>query len=469
MNKLFEALQNARIPEPRENIDTFKMIRWGHNKRYWIRKFEGGYVFGDFVSGLSSHVFEKEYTGIKLQEVRKRMQETSLKLEEELQRSYEQCAKIARRIWDQANIIENNVLNLSLASMIESQAIRMKAQAIKMDSQDSQVKATASYQEAHDFSKNTIKNARHPYLLSKKVGSHGLREHKGNLIVPAYDQDGKLWTLQFISATGEKRFLAGGRKKGCFFTIGLLDNAAKIFICEGYATGATIYECTDKKPVVVAFDANGLKSVSQIISKKIPSAKIIICADNDCYHENNFNPGVEKAREAALSIGAQVVIPKFKDTTTHPTDFNDLYILEGREAVRAILENENLEQSDIPTGFVLSDEGLFCIDAKSGNTTRISNYIKVVAFTKSSNEIAKLIEFRDYKNEIRRTVVRPKMLSKDGDTIRVHLVSHGFVYSGTALSKRKLFEYISSSVPTKETILISRTGFSKMYTSALTV
>ena len=79
--------------------------------------------------------------------------------------------------------------------------------------------------------------------------------------------------------------------------------------------------CTDKKPVVVAFDANGLKSVSEIISKKVPNAKIIICADNDCYHENNFNPGVEKAREAALSIGAQVVIPKFKDTSTHPTGF----------------------------------------------------------------------------------------------------------------------------------------------------
>lgn len=122
------------------------------------------------------------------------------------------------------------------------------------------------------------------------------------------------------------------------------------------------------------------------------------------------------------------------------------------------LKKEGEAEEKIPNGFTLSDEGLFCID-KKGNPTQISNYIKVIAFTRSSDGISKLAEFRDYKNDLRRTIVKPKMLSKDGDAIRVHLVSHGFVYSGTSLSKRKLFEYISSSVPKKETILLSRTGF----------
>lgn len=455
MNKLLEALRNAGIPEPRENIDTFKMVRWGRKKRYWLRKFDGGYVFGDFVTGLSSHIFDKEYTGVKPREVREKMQETSLKLEEELQLSYRKCSKLAQFIWDESRVLEDDVCIPTREPTHEFPSENgkrlMASRELTLDSQEPCLGS-------NDFAENASKNSSHPYLLNKKVGSYGIRKYKGNLVVPAYDQDGKLWTLQFISASGEKRFLAGGRKQGCFFTIGLPDNAAKIFICEGYATGATIYECSNKTPVVVAFDANGLKSVSQIISKKVPSAKIIICADNDCYHENNFNPGVERAREAALSIGAQVVIPKFKDTATHPTDFNDLYILEGRDAVRAIIEKENFGQSDIPSGFVLSDEGLFCIDTK-GNTTRISNYIKVIAFTRSNDGISKLLEFRDYKNEIRHTVVKPKMLAKDGDAIRIHLISHGFIYSGTPLSKRKLFEYISSSVPQKETILLSRTGF----------
>lgn len=76
--------------------------------------------------------------------------------------------------------------------------------------------------------------------------------------------------------------------------------------------------------------------MSEAINNKIPDTKIIICADNDAYSE--VNTGVEKAREAARNIGADVVIPQFADTSMHPTDFNDLYILEGRDAVRAILE-----------------------------------------------------------------------------------------------------------------------------------
>ncbi len=444
MDKLLEELKNVGIPMPTKDTETFKIVRWGRNNRYWLRKFDGGYVFGDFVENINSYVFSKEYKGAKLQEVQKKMHKTLETVERESKKIHEAAARKALDIWN----LSRPILSTELSSNVYR------------DATSRAMISTLLRHEGHTVD-GQFENSRvvgQSYLKIKKIGSHGLREYKGNLVVPAYDQDGKLWTLQFISATGEKRFLAGGRKKGCYFTIGLLDNADKIFICEGYVTGATIYECTDKKPVVVAFDANGLKSVSQIISKKIPSAKIIICADNDCYHENNFNPGVEKAKEAALSIGAQVAIPKFKDTTTHPTDFNDLYVLEGREAVRAILEKENLDQPDIPAGFVLSDEGLFCIDRK-GNPVRISNYIKVVAFTRSNEGISKLVEFLDYKNEIRRTIVKSKMLARDGDAIRIHLISHGFIYSGTPFSKRKLFEYISSSVPGKETILLSRTGF----------
>ena len=48
-----------------------------------------------------------------------------------------------------------------------------------------------------------------PFLFS-----HDLKEHKGSIIVPAYDVNGKLWTLQFIDQEGNKRFLSGGKKKG---------------------------------------------------------------------------------------------------------------------------------------------------------------------------------------------------------------------------------------------------------------
>lgn len=157
-----------------------------------------------------------------------------------------------------------------------------------------------------------------------------------------------------------------------------------------------------------------------------------------------------------------MIFPLFKNTDTKPTDFNDMFILEGKDTVKefiekALIDSEN-EQLSIPEGFVLSEDGLFCL-GKKAELTRISNYIKVISFIKSSDEISKLVEFKDYKNNLQRLLIKPKMSTKDGDQIRTELVRKGVVFSGTPLSKRKLFEYIMSSVPTKELILATRTGF----------
>lgn len=55
----------------------------------------------------------------------------------------------------------------------------------------------------------------HPYLQRKKCDAYGLREYKGSLIIPAYDINGKLWTVQFISKDGNA-FLEEERKKAAF-------------------------------------------------------------------------------------------------------------------------------------------------------------------------------------------------------------------------------------------------------------
>jgi len=420
MNKLTEALTNANIPVPSKDTETFKIVRWGRNNRYWLKKFDGGYVFGDFVTGLNDHVFERNFKGEKLKIAQKR-----------LIKAYEKVDASMLTVNEHAVTVAQNIVTSSRRS--------------------------------------ATKNA---YLDKKGIFSHGLMEYKGALVIPAYDINGKLWTLQFIDTEGKKRFLSGGKKKGCFFTIGSLSGAERVFICEGYATGATVYEIMNE-PVVVAFDSGNLKPVAQALREKYSNIKIIFCADNDCYHENGINPGIEKARDAAQSVGAEVVFPEFKDSSTHPTDFNDLMILEGKDAVKSTIEQflfqkestkqakpvENLSSdSEVPDGFVLSDEGLFCLDKKQ-SPTKISNYIKVIAFTKNNDEVSRLVEFKDYKNNLQRILIKPKMFTKDGDQIRVQLISKGFVYAGTSLSKRKLFEYISSSVPNRELVLASRTGF----------
>lgn len=154
----------------------------------------------------------------------------------------------------------------------------------------------------------------HPYLLKKGVRNYGLRLYKTSLVVPLHDNPGNLHSLQFIDEAGNKRFLSGGRKKGCYFVIGC--HAEPLCIAEGYATAASIYESIGL-PVVVAFDAGNLLPVAQALRMKFPTTEMILCADND---ENTpGNPGLTKAQEAAIAIGASLAVPPCAG------DFNDLY------------------------------------------------------------------------------------------------------------------------------------------------
>lgn len=154
----------------------------------------------------------------------------------------------------------------------------------------------------------------HPYLLKKRVCNHGLREYKGSLVVPLMDSFGVLHSLQFIDSDGNKFFLSGGRKSGCYFTIGSPHD--RLCVAEGYATAASIYEATGSA-VAVAFDAGNLELVAVALREKFPEIKLTVCADND---ENTFgNPGLTKARKAAIAARALLSIPPIAG------DFNDLY------------------------------------------------------------------------------------------------------------------------------------------------
>lgn len=159
----------------------------------------------------------------------------------------------------------------------------------------------------------------HPYLVKKGVRNHGLRMHNGALVVPMRDTYGILHSLQFIDGEGNKRFLSGGLKKGCYFTLG--SPVESFCIAEGFATAATIYESTGLA-VAVAFDAGNLLTVAQAIRAKFPHIKITVCADND--EHTPGNPGLTKAREAAAAVGALLAVPPVAG------DFNDL--LTGRAA-----------------------------------------------------------------------------------------------------------------------------------------
>lgn len=164
----------------------------------------------------------------------------------------------------------------------------------------------------------------HPYLEKKDVLAHGLRmDHDNNLVIPMINA-GRITSLQFIDENGNKKMFWGGQKSGSYYQIG--DITDSILLCEGWATGATLHEAT-QLCVFVAFDAGNLPKVAHAVRKLYPLHKIIICADNDQYKK--VNAGIKAAEKAACYVDADIVIPVFKDVSSKPTDFNDLYKLEG--------------------------------------------------------------------------------------------------------------------------------------------
>lgn len=165
------------------------------------------------------------------------------------------------------------------------------------------------------------------YLKRKHVHAHGLKlEGRGMLLVPLRDVSGRLWTLQAINPQGEKRFQAGGKVSGCFHTIGTIDQQGLVFICEGYATGATIHRLHGAA-VACAMFADNLLPVALAIRSRYPQAEIVVAGDNDRFTPGN--PGATKAETAARAVGGRWVIPDFPPDCTTGTDFNDLAVWEA--------------------------------------------------------------------------------------------------------------------------------------------
>lgn len=175
------------------------------------------------------------------------------------------------------------------------------------------------------------------YLDRKKVRAFGLRFARGMVVVPMRTIRGDMVGLQWIAGDGSKRFLTGSAKAGAMHVIGELqgDRSVPIVIAEGYATAASIHMATGW-PVVVAWDAGTLLSVACDLREAYPSARILFAADDD--HQTPGNPGRTKAAEAAERIQGEIALPVFAGgPVAGCTDFNDLHVREGLDAVKACL------------------------------------------------------------------------------------------------------------------------------------
>ncbi len=173
--------------------------------------------------------------------------------------------------------------------------------------------------------------ADHPYLVAKGIAPHLVRLDVIDraLIVPVYQPDGQIWSLQFIDAQGNKRFMPDGKMKDGHCWLGE-PTGDTFLVAEGFSTGATLHQATHL-PSCVAFNAGNLAGVCRDLRQRHPDARIIVAGDDD--HESAQNIGIDKAVKAAELVGGVAVFPEFSDNTGR-TDFNDLYRLDGMDAVQ---------------------------------------------------------------------------------------------------------------------------------------
>lgn len=145
----------------------------------------------------------------------------------------------------------------------------------------------------------------HPYLIKKGIKPHVAKiTGDGRLMIPVYDCDYNLSSLQYIDTSGDKKFHPGGSTKDCFLVIGEHKENQVIYICEGFATGASIYEAVNEQ-TIICFSASNLAGAGKIIREKYGiNQQIVIVADND-----KSGVGQAAAKAASVAIGARLVIP----------------------------------------------------------------------------------------------------------------------------------------------------------------
>lgn len=163
----------------------------------------------------------------------------------------------------------------------------------------------------------------HPYVARKRVPALGVRELRGELLVPLWDVEGALWNLQRIREDGSKRFLPGGRVRGVFCLLAYeLPETGELYVAEGWATAVTIAREL-RLPVVAAMSAGNLRPVAERLRAARPRLALVVAADND--HGTRGNPGMTAAAEAARAVSGALIWPHVcLADECKCTDFNDL-------------------------------------------------------------------------------------------------------------------------------------------------
>ncbi|HII2614273.1 TPA: DUF5710 domain-containing protein, partial [Escherichia coli] len=178
----------------------------------------------------------------------------------------------------------------------------------------------------------------HPYLQKKGVqAARGVHiDNRQGLVIPLYNTDGQIRSIQTIDPEGNKRLAKDAEKAGNFFVVGgsLKDNHP-IVLAEGYATAASCAMAL-RHPVVMTVDSGNLVKVAENLHTRYPGSPMLFLGDDDLPKPGRpGNPGKEAAEKAARLTRGTAFVPQFtrEEREQGLTDFNDLHQARGLAAL----------------------------------------------------------------------------------------------------------------------------------------
>jgi len=207
----------------------------------------------------------------------------------------------------------------------------------------------------------------HPYLQRKGIQPNGARiTGDGRLMVPLYNSDGELSSIQYIAADGDKKYHPGGQTSSMFWMLGTLDDADTLYIAEGFATAATIAETTGK-PCAVAYSASNLVPVTGILKAAHPTLDICIVADNDA-----SGVGQRYAEQASAKFGVRMTMPPIEgDANDYVKAGHDLaLLLKPQIATDYLIHADGFSEQPAPISWLvkhwIQDQALVMVHGPSG-------------------------------------------------------------------------------------------------------
>ena len=167
----------------------------------------------------------------------------------------------------------------------------------------------------------------HDYIEKKKIQNYDLRIDDKKLLIPLYDINRKRKSLLRILPDGHKRYFPKLSTAGLFYPFGDYEKTSEIIFCEGFATGASIFEATEI-PTLSCGGASNICMVAQAIKQLYPQKALTLAYDND-------KAGKKVAEDWKKYFNDNIYCPPEEGQ-----DFNDLAVSKGLEGINEIIIEE---------------------------------------------------------------------------------------------------------------------------------